>query len=61
MFQNKVIEKLRSEFTELGDENTKLRADSSRFKELHGNQEQLLNSANVNQEDLGKDFQVYSL
>ncbi|XP_063689024.1 myosin-15-like isoform X2 [Bolinopsis microptera] len=56
--KNVVIDKLRKEFTDLGDENTRLRAQVSKFQDSSDNHDALLNSANVNNEDITKDFQA---
>ncbi|KAL5270920.1 hypothetical protein ACHWQZ_G001545 [Mnemiopsis leidyi] len=56
--KNAVIDKLRKEFTDLGDDNTRLRAQVSKFQESAENHEALLNSANVNNEDITKDYQA---
>ena len=42
----------------MGDENTRLRAEVSRFEEKNDNRDRLLDSTHFNHDDLIKDYQV---
>ena len=53
-----MIDKLRKEFGEMGDENTRLKDELRRREERKESQDELVCTANANQEDLVRECKV---